>query len=592
MFRIYDGREAFYQWDLDRKLIVEDSSITEVHFCNRTAECALPVATYKEGNLTLVNVPNLILQESFRINVYAYDGEYTKHSARFDVIPRSKPDTYVYTETEIKTWDELFERIEQIEENGVSDEHLAQAIEKYFEENDINVDLTGYATEQYVQEQIGKIEIPEVDLTGYATEDYVKQEITKAQLEGEDVDLSNYYTKAQTDKAIEDAQPDLSGYAKKSEIPSTTGLATETYVDNKVGAIKHPNEVHVGTSAPTDPNVKIWVDTDEENPVATKEYVTQKINEAELGGGDVDLSNYYTKAEVDAKIPEDTDLSNYYTKSEVDEKIAAAGGVSTTVVYDGDYAQSSSVPYHTLTTSEAAAFEKLKDGEEVECTIEGNGESVTFTTNVTVSASGIAIQKAANTRVIYMSGTIMVNLNGASPKSGHVKITKAGSESADVDLSNYYTKAEVDELIAASGTAEEVIWEDTLDPNGDSNELSDDEVAKLIEVSDKEVSITLKNHDDNSEITFTSNVYYDEYGSTLEFQGVEEATDGLLGYLYVYTDSNMLDAMLSNDSQKADIKIFLPGQRDYYTREEADSKMQSAITTALSAIGVAEEGAY
>ena len=444
MFNILDGRKHFYQWDLDRKLIVADKSIEEVHFSNSREGEALICQTYLQGDVLLVDVPNILLQDNWRIVAYAYDENYTKHQDDFEVIKRSKPADYVYTETEVKNYDDLMARIEQIEENGISDAAVEEAIEKYLEENDINVDLTGYATEQYVQEQIGKIEIPEVDLTGYATEDYVKQEITKAQLEGEDVDLSNYYTKAQTDKAIEDAQPDLSGYAKKSEIPSTTGLATETYVDNKVGAIKHPSEVHVGTSAPTDPNVKIWVDTDEENPVATKEYVTQKINEAELGGGDVDLSNYYTKAEVDAKIPEDVDLSNYYTKSEVDEKIAAAGGASTTVVYDGDYAQSSSTPYHTLSASEAAAFEKLKDGEEVECTIEGNGESVTFTTNVSVSASGISIQKAANTRVIYMNGTIMVNLNGASPKSGHVKITKAGGESADVDLSNYYTKEEID----------------------------------------------------------------------------------------------------------------------------------------------------
>lgn len=342
MFRIYDGRKEFYQWDLDRKLIVDDDNIKEVHFCNRTQECALPVVTYKEGELTLVNVPNLILQESFRINVYAYDGEYTKHAARFEVIPRSKPDTYVYTETEIKTWDELCERIDEIEQNGISDEKIEASIQKYLDENGINVDLTGYATEQYVQEQIEKIEIPEADLTGYATEKYVQDEIAKIEIPEADVDLSNYYTKAQTDKAISDAQPDLTDYAKKSEIPSTTGFATETYVDNKVGAIKHPNEVHVGTSAPTDENVKIWIDTDADNPVATKEYVTQKISEAQLSGDgtEVDLSNYYTKSETDKaisdavgaiEIPEagEVDLSNYYTKSEVDAKIPDVSGYQT-----------------------------------------------------------------------------------------------------------------------------------------------------------------------------------------------------------------------------------------------------------------------
>ena len=250
MFRIYDGREQFFQWDLDRKLIVDDDDIIEVHFCNRTAECALPVATHKEGNLTVVNVPNLILQDSFRMNVYAYDGKHTKHAARFEIVPRSKPDTYVYTETEIKSWDELFERINQIEENGISDAAVEAAIEKYLEENDIRVDLTGYATEEFVRQEIEKIEIPEVpevDLTGYATEKYVQEQI------------------------------------KNIDIPEAV------------------EEVHVGKSAPTDPNVKVWVDTDAESPVATKEYVAQKVAEAQLGG-DVDLSAYYTKTEVDAKI--------------------------------------------------------------------------------------------------------------------------------------------------------------------------------------------------------------------------------------------------------------------------------------------------
>ena len=292
MFRIYDGRKEFFQWDLDRKLIVDDDNIKEVHFCNRTTDCALPVATYKEGELTVVNVPNLILQESFRINVYAYDGEYTKHAARFEVVPRSKPDTYVYTETEIKTWDELYELVKQIEENGVSDEKIAESVQKYLEENDINVDLTGYATEEWVNQQIQNIDIPEVD---------------------------------------------LSEYAKKSEIPSTEGLATEEYVDDAIDRIQFPDsgeEVHVGAEAPTDDRVKIWVDTDAESPVATKEYVAQKIAEAQMAGADVDLSAYYTKEEVDNTfVPAEefqgalealgTELNEtYYTKEQVDELIA------------------------------------------------------------------------------------------------------------------------------------------------------------------------------------------------------------------------------------------------------------------------------
>lgn len=257
MFNILDGRKHFYQWDLDRKLIVADKSIEEVHFSNSREGEALICNTYLQGDVLLVDVPNILLQDNWRIVAYAYDENYTKHQEDFEVIKRSKPADYVYTETEVKNYDDLMARIEQIEENGISDAAVEEAIEKYLEENDIRVDLTGYATEEYVQEQIENIDIPEVD---------------------------------------------LSDYAKKSEIPSTAGLASEKYVQEQIEKIPEPvDEVHVGANAPTDANVKIWVDTDAESPVATKEYVQQKVAEAQMGG-DVDLSNYYTKTEVDAVI--------------------------------------------------------------------------------------------------------------------------------------------------------------------------------------------------------------------------------------------------------------------------------------------------
>jgi hypothetical protein len=334
LFRIYDGREAFFQWDLDRKLIVDDDNIKEVHFCNRTTDCALPVATYKEGELTVVNVPNLILQESFRVNVYAYDGEYTKHMARFEVIPRSKPDTYVYTETEIKTWDELYELVKQIEENGVSDATVEAAVQKYLEENDINVDLTGYATEEWVNEQIRQIELtpgePGKDgqdgKDGYTPikgVDYFDGKDGKDGAPGKD---GEDYVLTEKDKQ------EIAGMVE------VTGGGTESV-----------EEVYVGATEPTQAGIKLWVDTD-----------------AEPSGADVDLSNYYTKTEVDNKIEqielipgekgdpgepgkdyvlteadkqeiagmvevsgEDVDLSNYYTKEEttaaINEALAAIG---------------------------------------------------------------------------------------------------------------------------------------------------------------------------------------------------------------------------------------------------------------------------
>lgn len=122
MFKIYDGRSEMYQWDLDRKIVVSDPTINEVHFCNKTSDCSLVVeveevtifADNKETKIRTANVPNILLQTSWPIHVYAYCGDcYTKASATFKVIARTKPDDYVYTETEVKRWEALEERVDE-----------------------------------------------------------------------------------------------------------------------------------------------------------------------------------------------------------------------------------------------------------------------------------------------------------------------------------------------------------------------------------------------------------------------------------------------------------------------------------------------
>lgn len=330
MFKILDGREHFYQWDLDRKLIVSDETVNEVHFCNRTDDCSLVCEVYDEGNLRLVNVPNILLQNDWRINVYAYDRNYTKISAKYDVHPRTKPADYVYTETEIKNYDALAARIDQIEQNGVSDERIAEAVEEYLNEQGIDVDLTGYATEAFVNEKIETIELTpgpagpqgpagkdgkdgeqgpqgpkgeqgprgytgpqgepgatgqqgprgETGLTGPQGpqgpkgDSYVLTQADKAEIAGmvevtgDGTDLTNYYTKDETDDAIAEAIENI-------DIPTPSGSVEEVYV---------------GKNAPTNSNVKIWIDTDEENPFVTKEYVDEAIAAIEIpeGGGSGD----------------------------------------------------------------------------------------------------------------------------------------------------------------------------------------------------------------------------------------------------------------------------------------------------------------
>lgn len=86
--------------------------------------------------------------------------------------------------------------------------------------------------------------------------------------------------------------------------------------------------VYVGTTEPTDDEMLIWINpegTPSEDALATTKYVDDAIANAQLGGGEVnvDLSNYYTKEEVDKKIP---DVSAFQTEEEVNSLISAALG--------------------------------------------------------------------------------------------------------------------------------------------------------------------------------------------------------------------------------------------------------------------------
>lgn len=393
MFKIYDGRDAFYQWDLNRKLIVEDKSVKEVHFCNRTSDCSLITEVYELEGLYVADVPNILLQDNWDIKVYAYDSEYTKHCETYDVIARTRPDDYVYTETEQRKWEHLEARIDEIEQNGISEESIRNAVEKYLDENGVEVDLTGYATETYVNDALAAIVIPDVaislasgttitdatvrdalvdifnngmskavfingnqmvayktsgalstgatinfygfkptantenkvtttvyqatiksasveisnamtgTISGLATEKYVDDAIANLDIPEADVDLSNYYTKTETETAINNAKPDLSGYALKTEIPDTTGLATETYVDSAIedaladfepssggGSGDAVEEVYVGTEEPTDASYKIWINPEEEGGSVKVDGTTIVKNldgtiSAAIGGG-------------------------------------------------------------------------------------------------------------------------------------------------------------------------------------------------------------------------------------------------------------------------------------------------------------------
>ena len=114
MFTLEDGREQLYQWDLNRRIIVNDDKICEVHFCNRTSDCSLVVETYTEDGKLYANIPNILLHDARPIRAYAFcDDSYTLSEQQFSVKSRTQPSDYVYVETDVVRWDKIAYDAEQ-----------------------------------------------------------------------------------------------------------------------------------------------------------------------------------------------------------------------------------------------------------------------------------------------------------------------------------------------------------------------------------------------------------------------------------------------------------------------------------------------
>ena len=100
---------------MNRQVIVDDPTITEVHFSNGLEDYSLVVKVV-DGK---ANVPNVLLQNSFDIKVFAYDGESTRYDAVFEVKAKARPSDYVYTEEQEYTIEYyLKQAIDEAKANG------------------------------------------------------------------------------------------------------------------------------------------------------------------------------------------------------------------------------------------------------------------------------------------------------------------------------------------------------------------------------------------------------------------------------------------------------------------------------------------
>lgn len=282
MFRItcYDSEgypiTHLTQWDIDQTLVVEDSYILEhqgklpnFHFCNKNSESALVVETKldEQGRIT-ADVPNILLQQGTPIIAYVYiyglDGVegYAKslYTIRLPVRPRPKPDDYMYTETEILTWQRLEERMKKLIQE-VSDDLQAHKEDKAnpHEVTKAQVGLGNVDNTSDMDKPISTATQAALDditdnLDNHKNDKNNPHEVTKAQIGLGDVDNTS-----DADKPISTAaQEALDGKADLGEdgklLPEQLSLTVEPSDDNG-SIIINGQETKIYTH-PTDPGNK------------------------------------------------------------------------------------------------------------------------------------------------------------------------------------------------------------------------------------------------------------------------------------------------------------------------------------------------
>lgn len=111
-----DGRTELWQWDTGRKIVVDDKSVSEVHYSKYSSTQAIT----REVINGKAEIPNFLLQDTHAVTVYAYSGSiengYTMAEKTFNVVKKPKPANYVETEEDKAILAKLKEEIGDLSE--------------------------------------------------------------------------------------------------------------------------------------------------------------------------------------------------------------------------------------------------------------------------------------------------------------------------------------------------------------------------------------------------------------------------------------------------------------------------------------------
>lgn len=163
----------------------------------------------------------------------------------------------------------------------------------------------------------------------------------------------------------------------------------------------------------------------------TKEQIDERLDD--IAAGDLDLSNYYTKAQVDKKLSDieegDIDLTNYYTKQQIDNKgfLTEIPSQYATKQWVDSQGFITSIPSDYVTESKLAAKKYLTA---VPSEYVTESELETRLDGITVDLTGYATEN-------WVEGKGYLN-------TSEVNRLIENAVTDGIDLSDYYTKQQID----------------------------------------------------------------------------------------------------------------------------------------------------
>lgn len=139
----------------------------EAQFTNSKLNTTMNIPGNQNNGYFDFEIPPLIMMFSTNVHAYIYFtsaqlGE-TILKVEIPIIPRPCPAEFNYTPEQIQGYNQLLERMQQVIDEGVSDDQLAQAIDSYLTEHPIE---SGATEEQAAQIQANKDAIEELRQSG------------------------------------------------------------------------------------------------------------------------------------------------------------------------------------------------------------------------------------------------------------------------------------------------------------------------------------------------------------------------------------------------------------------------------------------